>query len=97
MRSESDLSSINESLVEVVVCYGTSCFARGNADVLELLNELAQQADSNITLRMTGRLCQGQCAEGPNLMIAGKLHNSVTKARLIELLNVIQKVDHGTA
>jgi NADH:ubiquinone oxidoreductase subunit E len=86
--------------VEIVACYGTSCFARGNAENLDLLNAYAQQPGSNVAVRLTGRLCQGECMDGPNLMIGGKLHHGVTAARLRELLQQLGAplgVDHGTA
>ncbi len=99
------MSSDNDP-VEIVVCYGTSCFARGNAENLDLLNAFALRPGSNASIRMIGRLCQGQCMDGPNLMINGKLHHSVTAARLRELLQQLDDrggvdhgsgVDHGTA
>ncbi len=86
--------------VEIVVCYGTSCFARGNAKNLELLNAIAQRPESNLSVRLKGRLCQEQCMGGPNLMISGKLHHGVTTSRLHELLQELGEqrgVEHGTA
>lgn len=96
----SDQASSDAAPVEIVVCYGTSCFARGNAENLDLLNKLAQRPGSNLRLRMTGKLCQEQCADGPNLMIGGKLHHGVTTSRLSELLQPLDatiEVDNGTA
>lgn len=95
-----ELKSSDDTPIEIVVCYGTSCFARGNGESLDLLNKLAQRPDSKITLRMTGRLCQEQCADGPNLIIGGKLYHSVTHARLGELLQELgatPEVENGTA
>jgi NADH:ubiquinone oxidoreductase subunit E len=86
--------------LEIVVCYGTACFARGNSENLAILNKYVQNPESNATLRLTGRLCQGQCMEGPNLMIRGKLHHGVTAARLHELLHqqgTQLEADHGAA
>jgi NADH:ubiquinone oxidoreductase subunit E len=85
---------------EIVVCYGTACFARGNSENLDILKKYVQSPESNATLRLTGRLCQGQCMEGPNLMIRGKLHHGVTAARLHELLEqrgMQLGADHGAA
>ena len=86
--------------VEIVVCYGTSCFARGNGENLDMLNAYVQRSGSNATLRFTGKLCQGQCMDGPNLSIHGKLHHAVTSVRLRELLKQLGaplEADHGTA
>ncbi len=93
------MSSKDDS-VEIVVCYGTSCFARGNSENLAILNTYAQGAGVHATVSLTGKLCQGQCMDGPNLSICGKLYHGVTAARLRELLQQLGRplrVDHGTA
>jgi len=93
------MSSNNEA-VEIVVCYGTSCFARGNAENLDLLNAYLQGSGSNATVSLTGKLCQGECMDGPNLMIGGKLHHGVTAEVLRELLHQLgtpPEAGHGTA
>lgn len=86
--------------VEIVVCYGTSCFARGNSENIAILNAYVQEPGANASVRLTGKLCQGQCMDGPNLMIGGTLHHGVTAARLRELLYQLGQplgADHGTA
>jgi NADH:ubiquinone oxidoreductase subunit E len=76
----------DENIVEIVVCLGSSCFARGNADNLTMLNQYVLNKGLKASVRLTGRLCQDECKQGPNLMIGGVLHHSVTAARLRELL-----------
>jgi NADH:ubiquinone oxidoreductase subunit E len=76
----------DDGLVEIVVCLGSSCFARGNSENLAIINQHVLSHDLNATVRLTGRLCQDQCKQGPNLMIGGELHHGVTAARLRELL-----------
>jgi NADH:ubiquinone oxidoreductase subunit E len=93
------MPSDNEA-VEIVVCYGTSCFARGNAENLDLLNNYAQLPGSNASVRLTGKLCQSECMDGPNLMICGKLYHGVTTERLHQLLQQVDaqlEAGHGTA
>lgn len=90
----------NEKIVEIVVCLGSSCFARGNADNLTMLNQHVLNNGLKATVRLTGRLCQDECKQGPNLMIDGVLHHGVSMARLRELLqepNSPLRSDHGTA
>jgi NADH:ubiquinone oxidoreductase subunit E len=72
--------------VEIRICLGSSCFARGNSENLAILEKYIQSHGSNASVRLTGKLCQDRCKEGPNLMIGGKLHHGVTAARLRELL-----------
>lgn len=90
----------DEDAIEIVVCLGSSCFARGNSENLAILNKYAQSHGANISIRLTGRLCQDQCKLGPNLTIGGEVHHSVTAARLRELLQQLSAHPgdgHGTA
>jgi NADH:ubiquinone oxidoreductase subunit E len=72
--------------VEIVVCLGSSCFARGNSENLAIINEHVQSRGLDASVCLTGRLCQDQCNLGPNLTIGGESHHSVTAAKLRELL-----------
>jgi NADH:ubiquinone oxidoreductase subunit E len=75
-----------DGILEIEVCLGSSCFARGNSENLAIINEHVQSHGLKASVRLTGRLCQDQCKQGPNLMIGGVLHHGVTTARLRELL-----------
>jgi NADH:ubiquinone oxidoreductase subunit E len=72
--------------IEIVVCLGSSCFARGNSDNLATIDKHVQSHGLNGSVHLTGRLCQDQCKQGPNLTIGGETHHSVTAPRLRELL-----------
>jgi NADH:ubiquinone oxidoreductase subunit E len=72
--------------IEIVLCHGTSCFARGNSEILAIVKNFLQAHGANASVRLSGKLCQNQCAEGPNMMIGGTLHQGVTAAHLHELL-----------
>ncbi|MGA7832695.1 MAG: (2Fe-2S) ferredoxin domain-containing protein [Terracidiphilus sp.] len=90
----------DNDVVEIVVCLGSSCFARGNSDNLAIINQYVQSHGLNASVRLTGRLCQDQCKQGPNLMIGGELYHGVTAARLREILQEpgrLLRGDHGTA
>ncbi len=77
---------LDDGIIEIVVCLGSSCFARGNSENLATINQHVQSHGLNASVRLTGRLCQDQCKEGPNLTIGGELHHGVTAAKLCELL-----------
>jgi NADH:ubiquinone oxidoreductase subunit E len=86
--------------VEIAICLGSSCFARGNAENLNILEEYVQRHGSGVSVRLTGQLCQDQCQDGPNLTIGGKFHHNVTAARLRELLRQLScssQDKHGTS
>jgi len=90
----------DDGIIEIVVCLGSSCFARGNSENLAIINSHIENNGLIASVRLTGRLCQDQCKQGPNLTIGGDFHHSVTAARLRELLQQLGKPtggDHGTA
>jgi NADH:ubiquinone oxidoreductase subunit E len=90
----------DDGIVEIVVCLGSSCFARGNSENLAIIDSYIENNGLKASVRLTGRLCQDQCKQGPNLTIGGDFHHGVTAARLRELLPQLGKPtggDHGTA
>ncbi len=90
----------DDNSVEIVVCLGSSCFARGNSENLAILQKYVQIPGSSISVRLTGKLCQDQCKDGPNLMIGRDIYHNVTPAKLRELLQHVGQAtrgDHGTA
>jgi len=90
----------DDGVVEIVVCLGSSCFARGNSENLAIINDYVLSHGLNAKVRLTGRLCQDECKQGPNLMIGGEFHHGVTTARLRELLRQPEsplRGNHGTA
>jgi NADH:ubiquinone oxidoreductase subunit E len=89
----------DDGVVEIVVCLGSSCFARGNSENLAIINQHVKTYGLNASVRLVGRLCQDQCKLGPNLSIGGELHHGVTAAHLRELLQQLGSPlegEHGT-
>ena len=78
--------SSDVKVVDIVVCLGSSCFARGNSDILAVLQQYEQSKGRKASVRLAGCLCQDECKQGPNLKIDGEFHHNITAARLRELL-----------
>ena len=92
MNSEKDA-------VEIVVCLGSSCFARGNSENLAIINRHVQSQGLSASIRTTGKLCQDKCMQGPNLSIGGEVYHGVTAARMRELLQPLcgpSRGEHGS-
>jgi NADH:ubiquinone oxidoreductase subunit E len=77
---------------DVVVCLGSSCFARGNAQNLTELESYLQTRNLSNHVHIRGSLCQDQCKHGPNLTVCGTQHHDVDGAKLREIL---QRLDRG--
>ncbi len=71
---------------EVVVCLGSSCFARGNAQNLAAIEAYLQNRGLDKSVRVTGCLCQDECKRGPNVTVCGERLHEVTAAKLREIL-----------
>jgi NADH:ubiquinone oxidoreductase subunit E len=82
-------------VVDIVVCLGSSCFARGNSAILALLQQYVQNKGPNSSVRLSGCLCQDQCKQGPNLKIGNEYHHNITAASLRELLQQLDAPSRG--
>lgn len=75
-----------ETLIEVVVCMGSSCFARGNAHNLAAIETYLANHKTADSVHVTGCLCQDDCKRGPNMTICGERICEVSTAALCEIL-----------
>jgi len=57
---------------EIVICLGSSCFARGNG----LADKVFFKGDH----------CFGECSSGPNLKIGGKIYTQISEENIHHIL-----------
>lgn len=76
----------DKSAVEIVVCLGSSCFARGNSQNLAAIEVYLANHGIQSDVHVRGCLCQDQCKRGPNLTLRGECHHEVDASRLREIL-----------
>jgi NADH:ubiquinone oxidoreductase subunit E len=88
--------SPENGVVDIVVCLGSSCFARGNSAILAVLQQYVQSKGPSSSVRLSGCLCQDQCKQGPNLKIGDEFHHNITAPRLRELLQQLDAPSRGT-
>lgn len=79
---------------EVVVCLGSSCFARGNAQNLNALEAYLQSHMLREYVQIRGCLCQDECKLGPNVTVCGTHHHDVTVSKLREILQQLNRGEH---
>jgi NADH:ubiquinone oxidoreductase subunit E len=72
--------------VEIVICLGSSCFARGNSHNLAIIEEYIASRNLKASVRVSGKLCQDACKQGPNLAVAGETYHDVTPEKLHNIL-----------
>jgi NADH:ubiquinone oxidoreductase subunit E len=84
----------DDEVRELVVCLGSSCFARGNSMNLAAIETYLQNRGLADSVRVTGRLCQDECKHGPNLTSCGEHFHEVTAAKLREILQQLSTGAH---
>ena len=72
---------------EVVICLGSSCFARGNKLLVKVVNDYLRDRNLLNEVRFHGERCFGQCAVGPSLKLDGKLVERMDEESVIMLLD----------
>ncbi|MEI8203589.1 MAG: NAD(P)H-dependent oxidoreductase subunit E [Bacteroidota bacterium] len=72
---------------EIVICLGSSCFARGNKEVVHIIKLYLE--DKNLTDKVFyhGAHCFGNCENGSCIKINGKQIESVNAENIIDYLN----------
>jgi NADH:ubiquinone oxidoreductase subunit E len=74
--------------VQICICLGSSCFARGNEKNLQVIEDFMEKYNlqDGVDLDFGCCLCQGACASGPNVTIDGKMYGNVDPGMMLELL-----------
>ncbi len=72
--------------VEITICMGSSCFARGNGENLEIIENYLAEHRLEACVELAGSRCEGLCAEGPNLIVNGRPFQKVDRGMLLDLL-----------
>ncbi|MFP4363329.1 MAG: NAD(P)H-dependent oxidoreductase subunit E [Spirochaetia bacterium] len=71
---------------EIVICMGSSCYSRGNADLLGVLEKWIEKNNRNEQVFLKGCLCMESCSNGPHIRINGKIYENASLDTVIEAL-----------
>jgi NADH:ubiquinone oxidoreductase subunit E len=66
-----------QEVIDVGVCIGTNCYLKGSWKLLEGLSAELKRRGLSERFRIKARFCTGQCAGGPNVVVAGNVINDV--------------------
>jgi NADH:ubiquinone oxidoreductase subunit E len=62
---------------EMQICLGSSCFSRGNKEVVQYIREYLRKNHLDDKVVFTGARCMGHCSNGPNMIVNGKVIEGV--------------------
>lgn len=77
--------------IEMQICLGSSCFSRGNKDLVSFLKEYLKKHHIEDKVIFRGARCMGNCTRGPNMVINGKMLEGVT----IQMVESILEKEFG--
>lgn len=72
--------------IEMQICLGSSCFSRGNKEVVMVIREFLKKNHLEDRIVFKGSRCMGLCSNGPNLKINEKLIENVTSSAIEGIL-----------
>jgi len=78
--------------IDVKVCMGSACFAKGNLDNLEYIKEYLKENNLEADVSIVGTLCENKCSQGPRIIINEKEYTNVTKEQVFEVLESYKKM-----
>ena len=72
--------------VEIALCMGSSCFAKGSGALLEMLEDLVKTRGWEDKVSLSGLRCEDRCTDGPNIRIDDTLYQKMDEGALIDAL-----------
>jgi NADH:ubiquinone oxidoreductase subunit E len=72
--------------IEMQICLGSSCFSRGNKDVVTFIREYLRKNHLDDKIVFKGARCMGRCSNGPNLKINEVTLEGVTLSKIESIL-----------
>jgi NADH:ubiquinone oxidoreductase subunit E len=72
---------------EMHICLGSSCFSRGNKDVVAFIKDYLHRNNLEDKINFKGARCMGHCSDGPNLRISEEVICGVSLQAIENILD----------
>ena len=72
---------------QIKVCMGSSCFARGNKNYVEVIKKYLQEHNLTNEITFKGQLCSDNCSKGPVIQIGGTEYFEIDELKLKRILH----------
>jgi NADH:ubiquinone oxidoreductase subunit E len=77
--------------IEIVICLGSSCFARGNKKNLRLIDAYIRDNNLADKVNFHGIHCCSICEKGPVLKIDGQTYEHISPGEIVDVLDKLLK------
>jgi len=71
---------------EIEICLGSSCFSRGNREVVQVIRDYLRKNHLDDKVVFRGARCMNRCSEGPFLIINGRTFIQTTLTDIEKIL-----------
>ena len=71
---------------EIEICLGSSCFSRGNRDVVQIIKNYLKKNHLDDKVMLRGARCMNRCSEGPFIIINGRTFIQTTAQDIEKIL-----------
>ncbi len=61
----------------IEICLGSSCFSRGNKDIVQIIKDFLKKNHLTDKVLLRGARCMNRCSEGPFIIINGTTFTSI--------------------
>lgn len=72
---------------EITICLGSSCFSRGNKEILDIVKSFLREHNLDKHVFFHGDLCSNHCEHGPVMKIDDQFFENVTPDNVFDILN----------
>lgn len=76
-----------ENRTEVIICLGSSCFARGNRKTVKLINDYLKNHNLMGLVHFHGGHCFGRCETGPVFKLGQEFNEKLASETVNTLLD----------
>jgi NADH:ubiquinone oxidoreductase subunit E len=73
--------------INIKICLGSSCFARGNKQFVKVVKEYLQTHGLEAEVDFRGAHCFATCHLGPVIEINDQIYEKLTEQKLLQLLD----------
>jgi len=71
---------------KIILCLGSSCFARGNQELVPIINKYISRKNLGDKVEFSADHCFNNCSEGPNIFIDGRLFEKIGHENIENIL-----------
>ena len=71
---------------EIKICMGSSCYARGNDENIETLENYINEHKEDSKIELIGLRCTNKCEKGPIIIINGREYCNISYLELKKIL-----------